>query len=111
MAVKNLENANPLDRNYVVVKYQTNYKKPMRKYYQFVSNIARFLGIMYSVEEIEDGFLFFYERKIDFIGSQLNPINSTEIEGWIQFLNIDLKEKSIQNLLKYIKNLENRPNN
>ncbi len=111
IASKNMETDNPHDKNYVVVKYQTNYIKPMRVYYQFVSNVARLLGIMYSIEEIENGFLLFFQRKIDLIGAQLDPTNYDEVKEWIQFLNIDLKEESIQKLLEYIKSLETRSSN
>lgn len=105
MNAKKSQYDSTLGKNYLVLKYRTNLKKPMRESYQFAGNIVKLFGVAFSIEEIEDGFLFFYMRKNDFLGFQIDPTNYREVKDWIQYLGVDLEDERIQKLLGFIKNL------
>jgi hypothetical protein len=51
---------------YLILKYTTNFKDPLRNNYQFTYKIADMLGISMTYEETKDGFILFYKHKVDF---------------------------------------------
>lgn len=106
MNAKHSQTDYPLCENYLVLKYRTNTKKPMRESYQFVGNIVKLFGVAFSIEEVEDGFLFFYLHKDDFLGFQIDPTNYKEVRDWIQYLDLDYEDEKIQKLLGFIKNID-----
>ncbi len=68
---------------YLILKYKTDYKDPIRINYNFTYKIVEFLGIQASFEEIHDGFLLFYKKKKDFMNAS---IDLNDIKGSIQWL-------------------------
>ena len=89
---------------YLTLKYRTNWKTPMRGNYLINRKMAQILGTKFYVEEIEDGFLIMYKRKIDFEFAQINRMNFESVLNWIVKNNIDENHPIIQNLLAYLKN-------
>lgn len=70
--------------NYVVLKYRTNYKDPLRKNYQFTSKIAQILGENVCIEEIDDGFLYFFQTKGSFEDANFDKLQPAELRMWFQ---------------------------
>ncbi len=91
-----------IPENYLVLKYSTNWKEPMVKNYQFTSKAAEIIGILFSIEEIEDGFLMFYHRKIDFDANQIDRLNINELKNFFNDYNLDLNLPSVKNLFKFL---------
>lgn len=55
---------NPMDDPippYCILKYETNDKIPLRNYYQFIFQVGQQIGVQHSFEEIENGFILFYQ--------------------------------------------------
>lgn len=54
-------------KNYIVLRYKTDYITPLRRYYGFTSRVNLLFGSNVMNEEIEDGYLRFIRTKIDFL--------------------------------------------
>ncbi|WP_371806586.1 hypothetical protein [Candidatus Lokiarchaeum ossiferum] len=89
-----------LNQNYAVLKYQTNYPKPMRDSYQFMVKSVNILGAQYYIEEIDDGFLIFFGREDDFLAAQVDKSNLDEIKQWIIKKKIDIKHPAVFELMR-----------
>ena len=80
---KSLKNQNFDEELYLMVKYRTNYKEPIRKNYSFTFKIIELLGIGASYEEVQDGFILFYKTKDDYLIGQMDLLN---IDKAIEYL-------------------------
>lgn len=69
-----------LESIYLVVRYRTNFKNPIRTNYRFVMSIIPLLDIRISYEEISDGFLLFFKRKEDFEDMAVDTLNLADIK-------------------------------
>ena len=94
-----------ISENYLVLKYITNWKEPMVKNYQLTSKAAETIGVVFNIEEIEDGFLMFYHKKIDFDANQIDRLNIDELKKFFTENNLDLNLPSVQPLFKFLKNI------
>ena len=74
---------------YLILKYTTNYKDPMRDSYRNLQWYAETLRENVYIEEIEHGFLHFYQTELDYINVNLDKLNPKEFQQW-------LKNKKIQ---------------
>jgi len=92
-----------ISENYLVLKYITNWKEPMVKNYQFTSKAAEIIGVVFNIEEIEDGFLMFYHKKIDFDANQIDRLDIDELKKFFTENNLDLNLPSVQPLFKFLK--------
>ena len=72
---KTLKNQSNEEELYLIVKYRTNYKEPIRKNYSFTFKIIELLGIGASYEEVQDGFILFYKTKEDYLIGQMDLLN------------------------------------
>ena len=91
-----------ISENYLVLKYYTNWKGPMVKNYQFTSKAAEIIGVVFNIEEIEDGFLIFYQRKIDYDANQIDRLNIKELKSFFTDYNLDLNLPNVQLLFKFL---------
>jgi len=91
-----------ITENYMVLKYITNWKEPMIKNYQVTSNTAEIIGVVFNIEEIEDGFLMFYKRKIDFDANQIDRLDINELKRFFIDYNLDLDIPNVQTLFKFL---------
>jgi hypothetical protein len=90
-------------RNYVVLKYRTNFKDPLRKNYQFTARIAQMLGENVCIEEVQDGFLYFFQTKDAFEDANFDKLNPKELMMWFQKQGIDTDHPKIKDLFSIIK--------
>ena len=97
-----------MTENYMVLKYITNWKEPMIKNYQVTSNTAEIIGVVFNIEEIEDGFLMFYQRKIDFDSNQIDRLNIDELKKFFTEYNLDLDLPNVQTLFKFLEDKSKR---
>jgi len=97
-----------ISENYLVLKYLTNWKEPMIKNYQVTSNTAEIIGVVFNIEEIEDGFLMFYKRKIDFDANQIDRLDINELKSFFTDNNLDLNLPNVQLLFKFLKDMGKR---
>ena len=74
----------------------------MIKNYQFTSKAAETNGVVFNIEEIEDGFLIFYQKKIDFDANQIDRLNIDELKKFFADYDLDFKLPSVQPLFKFI---------
>ena len=65
------------DNLYLILKYTTNCKDPIRNNYRFTFKIAEMFGINMSYEEVHDGFILFYKDREDF---EIGIIDLTQID-------------------------------
>ncbi|MHA1611257.1 MAG: hypothetical protein ACTSVZ_06430 [Promethearchaeota archaeon] len=70
---------------YLIMKYRTNCKEPIRNNYSFTFKIIELLGIGASYEEVQDGFILFYRTKQDFLVGQMDLLN---IDKAIEYLKV-----------------------
>jgi hypothetical protein len=78
---------------YLILKYQTDYKEPLRNNYRLTLRVAEILEYSVEVEEIADGFLIFYKNPEDFEANQIDKANLTEMTQYFKekgLLNSDL---------------------
>ncbi len=80
---KTLKNQSNEEELYLMVKYRTNFKEPIRKNYSFTFKIIELLGIGASYEEVQDGFILFYKTKQDYLVGQMDLLN---IDKSIEYL-------------------------
>jgi hypothetical protein len=71
------------DPIYCILKYETNDKKPLHNYYQFIFRVCEMLGVQNAFEETEYGFMLFYKRKLDF---ELSLLDLLQFDSVIEFL-------------------------
>ncbi|MHA1610494.1 MAG: hypothetical protein ACTSYU_00455, partial [Promethearchaeota archaeon] len=76
---------------YLTLKYSIKFKEILLHYYNYANPVANFLGSQFYVEEIEDGFLLFYNRKEDFIVHQLDLLHSKELPNWFKARHVNLE--------------------
>ena len=72
------------------------------KNYQFTSKAAETIGVVFNIEEIEDGFLMFYQKKIDFDANQIDRLNIDELKKFFMDYDLDLNLPSVQSLFKFL---------
>ncbi|UYP45086.1 hypothetical protein NEF87_001371 [Candidatus Lokiarchaeum ossiferum] len=87
------ENSFAFDKNYIVLKYTSNWKDPMRRNYQLTTRVDKLFGIQSAIEEVEDGFLKFYRRREDFEDSKLDNLSRKGWEKWFQLKGISLNSR------------------
>lgn len=95
MSTKKGNKSNFEQENYLILKYKTNWKEPLRKYYEFTLQFTKFFDIGIMVEEVEDGFLLFHQSKEDFQIGQMDKANVQEIKTWLQNRGIDLQSSGL----------------
>jgi hypothetical protein len=88
---------------YLTLHYMTNWKAPMRNNYLINRKMAHLLGTQFYVEEIEDGFLIMYKRRVDFELAQLNRMDLNNVKKWLKENKIDTNNPSVQALLEYLR--------
>lgn len=74
------ENANI----YLILKIRTNRAKELRQNYSFSAKIAELIHLATTSEEIEDGFLIFYQDREAFEDAQVNRLDLQELKTWLQ---------------------------
>jgi len=77
----------------------------MIKNYQFTSKAAETIGVVFNIEEFEDGFLMFYQKKIDFEANQIDRLNIDELKKFFTDYNLDFNLPSVQPLFKFLKDM------
>ncbi len=83
--------------NYIVLKYSSNWKDPMRRNYQLTTRVDNLFGIQSAIEEVEDGFLKFYRTREDFEDSKLDNLSRKGWETWLKLKGIALSSNFAQN--------------
>ena len=84
---------------YLILKYTTNYKKPMRAKYEYTQWFANYFSELTRYEEVADGFLHFYKRRIDFINTNLDKFDPADLRQWLQNKHFNISEEFFQQLL------------
>jgi len=69
---------------YLTLKIHTNHIHELRQNYLFSSKIAELIHIATTSEEIEDGFLIFYQDREAFEDAQVNRLDLNELKAWLQ---------------------------
>ena len=75
---------------YIVLKYTTNFKEPLRNYYRFTVPVGNLIGAPISIEEVEDGFLHFIKSQELYEGINLNKLDFEVLRDWFEAKGIDL---------------------
>ena len=71
------------EENYCTLKYETNSKSVLRNYYKYIFQFGQILGMQHEIEEIDNGFLLFYKRVLDF---DLSLQNFFQFDDVVAFL-------------------------
>ena len=80
-----LKNGSNHDDNlYLVLKYKTNFKAPILKNYRFTYKLAEMLGLSMSYEEVDDGFLLFYQSREDFEVGRIDLTKFGEVKRQLE---------------------------
>ncbi|OLS12450.1 MAG: hypothetical protein RBG13Loki_3929 [Promethearchaeota archaeon CR_4] len=92
--------ADPRDKDvYLILKYTTNYKKPMRAKYEYILWFAKYFSELTDYEEVVDGFLHFYKRRIDFTNTNLDKFDPEDLRQWIQNKQFNISNDFLHQLL------------
>jgi len=95
---------NPMDPNfYLILKYLTSDKEPLRKNYQFTQWFAEKFDEQWIYEETENGFLHFYRRKEDFLNSNLNKCDLNEMSQYLQNKQLKIMPEVLERMKECIK--------
>jgi hypothetical protein len=97
-----------LQENYLILKYKTNWKDPLRKYYEYTLQFTQYFDIGIMVEEIDDGFLLFHHTKEDFTIGQMDKTNPQEIQHWLQQRGIDLQKSGLKTFFESLSSDSNK---
>lgn len=84
---------------YLILKYSTDLKEPIRLNYNFTYKIVDFMNIQASYEEVFDGFILFYKERKDFEHASLDLMNIDHIKTWLQ--NNNLWTEIMQDFFKF----------
>ncbi len=87
---------------YLILKYTTNHKKPMRVNYEYIQWFANYFHEMVHTEEVVDGFLHFYKREIDFLNANLDKLDPQELRIWLKNKKPDILDDVIRQLLLFL---------
>ncbi len=91
------------DRNYMVLRYRSNYLEPMRNNYTVVHHMNQILGVQIITEELQDGFIRFIKTRADF---ESMFVGKDEVKKWIKFfevLKLDITQPAITQFLEIVK--------
>ena len=69
---------------FLVLKYKTNFKEPILKNYSFTYKLAEMLGLSMSYEEVDDGFILFYQSKEDFEVGRIDLTKFKEVKRQLE---------------------------
>ncbi len=69
---------------YLILKYKTNFKAPIIRNYSFTYKLAEMLGLSMSYEEVEDGFLLFYQSREDFEVGKIDLTQFKEVKRQLE---------------------------
>ncbi len=89
--IANLEDEN--EDIYIILKYTSNWKGPMRKNYQLTMKVDQIFGVQSSFEEVEDGFLKFYKRRQDFEDSKIDNSSRVGWKRWFELKGLNINSK------------------
>ncbi|MHA1673912.1 MAG: hypothetical protein ACTSYI_09810 [Promethearchaeota archaeon] len=98
-------NPSQTKNNYLLLKYRTNFRSPLLRYYEFGIKLGTYVGSMFYMEEIEDGFLLFYQREEDFIAHQVDRLNLQELILWFEERGFPRDHPSVQVMLEHMKKI------
>ncbi|MHA1521455.1 MAG: hypothetical protein ACTSRK_14825 [Promethearchaeota archaeon] len=85
---------------YLILKYTTNYKSPLRKNYRLSEYFIELFRDHIVYEEIHDGFLIFFHRESDFKNSNLSKSNPAEVKEWLKAKKVNLSSEIMSNIMK-----------
>ncbi len=101
LALSELRKFPPVNKDlYLILKYTTNYKKPLRVNYQYTQWFADYFHEMVRTEEVVDGFLHMFKREIDFMNANLDKLDPQELRIWLKNKKPDISEQVIHQLLQ-----------
>ena len=69
---------------YLILKYKTNFKAPILRNYSFTYKLAEMLGLSMSYEEVDDGFLLFYQTRQDFEVGKIDLTQFKEVKKQLE---------------------------
>lgn len=72
------------EKLFLVLKYKTNFKAPILKNYSFTYKLAAMLGLSMSYEEVDDGFLLFYQSREDFVVGRIDLTQFKEVKRQLE---------------------------
>ncbi len=72
------------DNLFLILKYKTNFKGPILKNYSFTYKLAEMLGLSMSYEEVDDGFLLFYQSREDFEVGKIDLTQFKEVKKQLE---------------------------
>ena len=75
---------NSEDPPYLILKYATNYKKPMHENFQYYQWFATQVKDYITYEEVDDGFIRFYKREVDFLNDNMIRTTKEGLQNWIE---------------------------
>lgn len=90
------------DNIFLILRYRTNFKKPMRESYRYKQWFSDNLGEKIWIEEIEDGFLHFYQTIEDFQRVILDLTQPSGVLTYICMKEDALDHKVSQQLLSLV---------
>ncbi len=88
---------------YVVLKYSSTWKDPMRHRYHFTMEVDHIFGVNSAVEEVEDGFLKFFKERSDFEDSVLDNLKGSSWIRWLELKGLRPDGKFAQVFLNLLK--------
>ena len=77
------------------MKYQTQYKDSLRAKYEYSKWFEEKFRVQIYIEEIADGFLHYYKRKIDFLNANLDFLILEDLQQLIKNQNLKISQELI----------------
>ncbi|MCF2141828.1 MAG: hypothetical protein K9W44_17385 [Candidatus Lokiarchaeota archaeon] len=93
--------------NYIVFRYKTNYKEPLKRNYDLIYKVNEILGLNIVNEEIHDGFIRFIQTEKDF---KALLSGNDDLSRWMSFLktlNLNLEHPTVKKFLQIIEHTLN----
>jgi len=101
-----LEKPLPRGEIYLILKYTANYKAPMRANYSYQRWFFDQFHEGTTFEEVEDGFLHFYQRREDFMNTLLDSMNPSDLRQWLKNHKFNIPEDLLQEVLSFLPKAE-----
>ncbi|MHA1520085.1 MAG: hypothetical protein ACTSVZ_12010 [Promethearchaeota archaeon] len=97
----NFDNSEVPPENYLVLRYSTVYSNIVRENFQYFQWFSDQFDEFIHFEEISEGFLRFYQRKIDFLSNNMVRNNFSNIQDWLKLKKVSLSPE----LMEIMRNL------
>ncbi len=89
-------------KTFLIIKYQTTLQAEFRKYFEFLNRFFPILDLLIFIEEVKDGFVFFFERENDFREYLYNITSVQSLRKMLENKNFQIPEDFFEKMVNIV---------